>query len=658
MSPATRERQSRLVTRLREALALVAPPPDLTVTQWADQNRVLSPEASSEPGPWSTDRVPYARGIMDAYTDPEVDEIVIVSSSQIAKTEIINNCIGRDIDIDPGPMLILQPTLETAQDWSKDRLTPMLRDSPCLRGKVREQRSRDSSNTILHKMFPGGHLTVVGANSPAGLAMRPIRRVFADEVDRYPASAGKEGDPVDLAVQRQQTFHDAKLVLASTPTEEETSRIWAAYQASNQGRFHVPCLKCGRFQPMAFAGLKIPKDEATGKYYPEDSYYQCQHCEFHLLDTHKMEMLHEGKWVFGKPNKSIMGFWLNQLYSPWVTFGKVADKFRKAHESGNRERLKIFWNTVMGEVWRSNQGDGIKKDSLLGRRENYTPNTLPAGVLVLTAAVDVQDSRLEVEVRGWGDKEESWGVEKRVLPGDPTLPQVWNDLSEMLRTTYRSERGFDLTISANIFVDSGAHTQAVYRWVAGPGRKLRRVFAVKGFGGQGKPLVGRPSLGKPTRAVLLPLGVDEAKATIYHQLQLEMPKPGEAAPGFIHFPIGHGYDQDHFEQLTSEERHLKYSAGIARHVWIKKRAAARNEALDLSVYNYCAIMQARPDWEAYKAWADKMANKVKPDAVDAENDVAEDQHKDAHPPQTVAAPKSKPKPRPQHRGGWARGWKD
>ena len=207
----------RKTVRLFKRIATVlSPPPELTVSQWADEYRRLSPEASAEPGRWNTDRAPYQREIMDAINDARCEEVIIMSSAQVGKTELILNIIGYYIDYDPSPILVLQPTRDMAETFSKDRLAPMLRDTPALKGKVKDARSRDSGNTILHKTFPGGHITMVGANSAAGLASRPIKIVLMDEVDRYPASAGTEGDPIKLAEKRTTTFWNRKNCLLYT----------------------------------------------------------------------------------------------------------------------------------------------------------------------------------------------------------------------------------------------------------------------------------------------------------------------------------------------------------------------------------------------------------------------------------------------------------
>ena len=218
-------------------LSVVAPPKRLSVSEWADEYRYLSAEASAEPGKWRTDRAEYQRGMMDAFSDPKIHTVVVMSSAQIGKTELLNNIVGYFVDQDPSPMLMLQPTLEMGNTWSKDRLSPMIRDTRTLTDKISDSKARDSGNTILHKTFQGGHITIAGANSPASLASRPVRVVLADEVDRYPQSAGAEGDPLSLAFKRTTTFWNRKRMVVSTPTVKGVSRIEMAYEESDKRRY-------------------------------------------------------------------------------------------------------------------------------------------------------------------------------------------------------------------------------------------------------------------------------------------------------------------------------------------------------------------------------------------------------------------------------------
>ena len=273
-------------------------PPRQTISEWADANRKLSSESSAEPGDWNTSRAEYQRGIMDAISDINVSEVTIVASSQVGKTEIINNAIGYYIDKDPCPILLMQPTENVAKSWSTDRLMPMLRDTPCLQGKVSD--SKDSGNTVLHKSFPGGHITMVGANSAAELASRPIRVVMMDEVDRYPLSAGKEGDPVKLAIKRTTTFCNRKIVSCSTPTIAGMSKIDASFQQSDMRFFLVPCPHCGKYQRIEWANVKWEKRE-TAEESAKTAVYACPHCGSCWNDVERWHAVGLGRWEATRP---------------------------------------------------------------------------------------------------------------------------------------------------------------------------------------------------------------------------------------------------------------------------------------------------------------------------------------------------------------------
>ncbi len=263
--------------------------------------------------------------------DATIETVVVMSSAQIGKTEIINNVVGYHIHLDPSPILLLQPTLEMAEAWSKDRFAPMLRDTEALRGLVKDPRARDSGNTLLHKRFPGGHITMAGANSPSSLASRPIRLVLCDEVDRYPASAGTEGDPVSLAKKRSTTFWNRKLLLTSTPTIKGASRIEAAFEQSDQRRFHVPCLHCGEYQALTWHQVKWESD--SERHRVETAHYECGQCGAALYDSDKPEMLSAGIWIATAPFTGTAGFHISELYSPWVTLAADRRGILKGQEA-------------------------------------------------------------------------------------------------------------------------------------------------------------------------------------------------------------------------------------------------------------------------------------------------------------------------------------
>lgn len=563
------------VSRLAQAVAnRLRPPPDLTVSQWADAYRMLSSEASAEPGRWKTDRAHYQKGILDAINDPNVEGIVVMSSAQVGKTEILLNAIAYFIDYDPAPILLLQPTLEMAQTFSKDRLAPMCRDTPALRGKIQDAKSRSSGNTMLHKTFAGGHITMAGANSPASLASRPIRIMLADEVDRYPPSAGSEGDPVNLAKKRTTTFWNKKTILVSTPTVKGASRIETAYENSTQEQYHLPCPDCSFMQPLKWSNIVF---EPVG--------HACENCG--TVSTQDAWKKNRGEWVANATHHKIRGFHLNELISPWRRWEQIIDDFREAKKSP--ETLKTFINTSLGETWEE-EGSKVDHNNLYARREHY-PAKVPMNAVVLTCSVDVQDDRLEAQVEAWGADEENWKIDFRILRGDPSRPDLWKALDEFLNRRYDHETGASLHIACTAIDSGGHHAQEVYKFVRP--REVKRVYAIKGSSKAGQPVVGRPSKSNLGKINLFPVGSDTAKETIYARLNIN-----EVGAGYIHFPVSTDFDEEWFEQLTAETCVTRYKEGRAYRKWIKSRP--RNEALDLSVYNLAAYHILRPNIEVLR----------------------------------------------------------
>lgn len=510
---------------------------------------------------------------MEAFNE-DAEEICVMTSSQVGKTLVIKAVIGFHIDVDPAPILVVQPTVEMAETFSKDRLAPMIRDTPVLRGKVKDAKSRDSGNTIQKKNFPGGHITMIGANAPAALASRPIRIVLCDEVDRYPASAGTEGDPVNLARKRTITFRSRKrIALFSTPTIKGKSRIERAWKRSDQRRYYVPCPHCGHQHVLKWENVSIIDDD------PETAKLTCPANGCLIDDTDKPGMLDAGDWIKENPSSKKPGFHLNELYSPWRTFAEIATDYCAA--KGNPEEEKTWWNTSMGEVYEDN-GEAADGKELAKRRENYDADTLPAGVLTITTGVDVQGDRLELEMVGWGAGDESWGAEYRVINGDPASPETWKRLDEHLATArYTTEDGRSLRIAACCIDSGGHHVQQVYEY-ATP-RAARNIWAIKGQFGPRPVWAKRQSKSKKYRGhVLRMIGVDTAKDVLHSRLRV-----GEGMPGYCHFPMA--YDEAWFEQLTAERRVTKIDKrGAEIRVWQKPKDA-RNEALDCRVYAYAAL---------------------------------------------------------------------
>ena len=568
----------------RQVMAQFAPPPELTVSEWADRERHLAPESSAEPGQWRTDRAPYQRAIMDAVHDPSVGTVVFMASSQVGKTEIALNILGYHIEVDPCPMMLLEPTLDLADAISKDRLKPMFRDTPALRGLVGDARQKTATQTTRHMTFPGGHLTLAGANSPASLASRPIRILLADEVDRYPPQVGEEGDPLALGIKRTATFWNRKIYVVSSPTVKGASRIEAWYGESDQRRFFVPCPRCGAMHELEWRHVRWENQD------PATAHLVCPACEGRIEDRERPAMVRAGEWRATAPFLGIAGFFIWEAYSPWVRLSKIVGDFLKARREGV-ESFRAWVNTSLGQPW-EDEGDKVESHVLLARREPYGP-AVPAGVCCLTMGVDVQDDRLELQVIGWGPGEEAWPVEVRTLPGDPQRPEPWRALDEVLGQPWPHASGARLMILATA-IDSGGHrTNYVYSYVAT--RQHLRVYATIGRDGENRPAVSAPAgkrTGRDPRPVpLYTIGVDGVKGLLYSRLRVTAP-----GAGYVHLPADrHGFDEEYVAQLTAEKLVTRYKYGVPSRHWVQTRP--RNEALDTAVLALAALRLLNPKLE-------------------------------------------------------------
>ena len=552
------------------------PPPNLKISDWADSYRKLSPESSAESGAWKTSRAPYQREIMDSFNDPSIQRIVFMKSAQVGATEILLNVIGYYIDQDPSPMLVMQPTLQMGQAFSKDRLATMIRDSEKIRGCVKDPRSRDSGNTVLSKKFPFGNLNIVGSNSASGLASRPIRIVLADEVDRYESSAGSEGDPISLATKRTTTFWNKKIYLCSTPTVKGLSRIETAFEESDKRYYHVPCPECNEKQVLKWKNVVWEENQ------PETASYACDHCGSVINESKKQWMLKHGEWIASSNSSNTAGFHISELYSVWSTWADMAKNFLEAKKQP--EMLKTWINTALGESWEE-QGETIEHEKLLERRLNYDSETIPEAVLVLTAGVDTQKDRLELQMVGWGSNYESWVIEYKIFWGDPNAANVWQELDNYLKKRFKTENGRILTISCTCIDSGGHHANQVYQFTKP--RQGRRIFAVKGLSTAGKPIANRPTFVGKNKAVLYGVGSDSAKEAIFARLSSE--------PEYTTLHFCSDLDEEYFQQLTAEKRVTKFVRGKKSLVW--KQIRPRNEALDTLVYNFAAIYILNPNYD-------------------------------------------------------------
>lgn len=576
------------------ALAALRPEPNLKISEWADRYRVLTERSSPEPGPWRTSRVPYLRDIMDDLSpSSRVQTVVVMAGSQIGKTECGNNWCGFNMHMAPGPMMAVQPTTDMAKRNSRQRIQPLIDDSPALRGLVAAPRARDGGNSVLAKEFPGGVLVLVGANSPKGLRSMPVRYLFLDEVDGYKGDIGGEGDPCDLAIARTSNFPRRKILITSTPVVSGRSRIEKFYEESSQAQWWMPCPHCGEFMVLAFENLRWPAGQ------PHKAQYFCEACARPIENYAKEQMLQRGEWRHRIQNLKTRGYHLPSLNSPvgWLSWGEVAEKREKAGK--DPEKLQVFWNTVLGLPY-ADASEVPDAERLYERREGYEVGVVPRGGLVLTAGVDVQLRRLEVEIVAWGRNKESWSVDYRRFDGETNQPQVWAQLSELLDEDFKTEYGQPIKIR-RMGVDTGFQTMACYDWIRKQSRQ--RVMAIKGQTHRPN-LVSAPSLieAGPTGSRvkwgirLWPVNTNIAKEELYRWLRAPVPDlaRGEEWPvGFCHFPA---YGKEYFEQLTGEALITRTVAGRRISKWEPVRD--RNEALDCRVYARAAAASLR--FESWK----------------------------------------------------------
>jgi len=585
----------------------LTPDPLLTVSEWSDRHRMLSSKASAEPGRWRTSRTPYLKAIMDCLSPMSaVERIVFMKAAQLGATEMGNNWIGYVIHHAPGPMMAVSPTVEMAKRNSKQRIDPLIEESPVLAELIAPARSRDAGNTILAKEFRGGVLVMTGANSAVGLRSMPVRYLFLDEVDGYPSDVDGEGDAISLAEARTRTFARRKIFIVSTPTIAGASSIEREYEASDQRRYFLPCPHCSHRQWLRFEQLRWEKGR------PETAAYVCEACDAPIPEQHKTWMLEHGEWRAMAPENGAKtaGFHLSSLYSPvgWRSWREIAAAWESAvnKESGSAAAIKTFKNTELGETW-VEEGEAPDWQRLIERREDYPVGRIPSNGLLLVGGADVQKDRIEASIWAFGRGKESWLVEHRVLMGDTARDAVWKRLGELIAETWSHESGAQLPL-ARFALDTGFATQEAYTFV----RLVRdpRVMAVKGVP-KGAALVGTPTAvdlsqgGKKLRRGIkvFSVAVGIAKLEFYNNLRkaadvLEDGVTLRYPTGFVHLPK---VDAEFVQQLCAEQLITRRDRnGFAIREWQKMRE--RNEALDCYVYARAAASAAGLDRFEERHW--------------------------------------------------------
>lgn len=579
---------------LRDALR---PRERLPLSAWAEKHVTLSAERSASPGPFRIGDAAYQRGMLDTIGDPDVAEVVLMTSSQVGKTSMLSIVQAYYAEAEPSPQLHAQPTNILAEAYKVETFEPLFRDSASLKGLLRTggKQTKDFS------AYPGGYIVFVGANNPHNLAMRPIRVVTGDELDRWPMSSGKEGSPVQLARKRTATFRNRKLVWASTPVLEDYSAITGMFANSDQRRFHVPCADCGDKQHLVWDNVIVRKGAEN------DARYCCNACGS-LWDEHaKRKAVKGGEWVAMAPGAATVGFHVNELYSPWSSMAAMAKTFHEAE--GDPTRLQTFWNTALGLPYKGDIGAHADAAMLAERLEDFPANRVPANAGIVTCGVDVQDDRLELMYVAWGKGDESWLLDHVVIRGDPSTERVWLDLEEALMRRFTHASGKILWPEAVCIDSGGHHTGTVYQFAVKADTRGLPWLATRGVAGEGRNIIERSKMREKSRVKLYLVGVDGAKATIYQRYGVT--KPGS---GMIHIPKRFGDNEGELlKQMTSERVMLDYVDGFPKRTWVKHRGQ-RNEMLDMTVYALAA-----------RAWLNvdistriEMLNQATPEVIDAE----------------------------------------
>ncbi len=564
-------------------------PRKITVSEWADQYRYLNPTTSAEPGRWKTSRTPYLKGIMDAFTDPYVDEITVMAASQVGKTESMYNMLGFIIDQDPGPTLMVLPRENDAKSVSYNRVLPMINSSPVLQARM--PKATDDI-TKLEYHLDSMILYFAGSQSPADLASRPIRYLFLDEIDKYPKFSGREADPIKLASERQKTFWNRKLVKVSTPTTRE-GYIFREYEKSDQRRFYVPCPYCGKMQVFVFGQIKWPKEESSAEKIKNErlAWYECVQCSGRISDVHKQKMMLTGEWIPEKkePNRN-RGFWVSSLYSPWLTWSDIACEFLKSKDY--IELLMNFVNSWLAEVWEE-KIEETTVDKIRNLARDYDKGTVPDDVLVLTAGVDVQKDHFYYVIRGWGNYEESWLIRAERV-------EYWEDVVEALfKTEYRRMRSEEQLGVYMTCVDSGFRTDEVYRFCRKWGDKTKAVKGQEEITGGRYYRANKIDINSRTGAVirnglvLWNLNVNQYKDKLHRLVTSKDPAK---------WHLYRDPSDEYLSQFTSEHKILirNRTTGKAKEIWQKKKEASANHYLDAEVYALAAAdiiraLNMRPD---------------------------------------------------------------
>lgn len=552
----------------------------MDLDEWSNKFSYLSAESSADVGPWKS--MPFQVGIQNAISDTRIEGVVVKKSARVGYTKILNNCIGYFVEHKPSSILLVQPTVEDAEGYSKEELAPFIRDVPALNGLISDAKMKDGTNSTLIKLFPGGVITMIGANSPRGFRRISRRIVLLDEVSGFPKSAGTEGDPVKLAIKRSEFYHDRKIVMGSTPTIKEECRITEEFEETDQRRYFVPCPHCGHFQYLKFKNLKWNDDDHS------DVWFECELSKCKIEHKHKRQMVEAGEWRSTAESKrpKWVGFhiWAAYSYSPNATWQNLVSEFLESKRQGV-EKLKTYVNTVLGEEFDYNFFERNNISDLRARSEAYAFGTAPDEVVFATAGVDVQDNRLAIQILGWGKDEECWVLNYQEIYGNPAESAVWKSLDQLLMAPILHNKYKEIFISCAAVDSGGHHAHEVYQYSRE--RRDKNFLAIKGASQRNKQAIGKPTnvdvsfRGKTLKkgAQLYSIGVDTIKTVLFSRLKIL-----DRGAKHIHFSAE--LNDDYYKGLQSEKKIYKFKRGQRIVEWVKVHE--RNESLDTWVYGFAA----------------------------------------------------------------------
>lgn len=616
----------------------------MELNEWSETHGHLSAESSADTGKWKS--LPYQKPILNFISCGKYEMIVVKKSARVGFTKILNLAIGYYIEHKPSSILMVQPTIEDAEGYSKEEINPFIRDVEVLNALVSDAKAKDGTNTILHKLFPGGVLSIIGANSPRGFRRISRSRIFLDEVSGYPKSAGPEGSPVKLAIKRSEYYADRTIVAGSTPTIEGECEITRMFEETDQNYFFVPCPHCGEFQYLKFKNLKWP-DGA-----PHLAYFECEANKCQIEHKDKFDMIEKGEFrpTAESKNPRVIGvhIWAAYSYSPNATWGRIAEEFLEA-KRGGAESIKTFVNTVTGEAYAEAYAEKTNVRDYQGRVENFGINTMPENILLLTAGVDVQDNRVAVEIVGWGEGDESWVLSYQEIFGNPAQEHIWKQLDNVLLTPVTHPKYGPIRIQAVAVDTGGHHTHEVYAYCRD--RKSLGFIAIKGASQRNKPAIGKPTnqdinlRGKTLKkgVQLYSIGTDTIKNAVYSRMKIL-----EAGAKYVHFSFE--LTDDFFQGLVSERKVTRFSRGKLITEWKKNNSHARNESWDCLVYNFAAkehFLTKFPKNAPYSAMKKILDSKIPKTPTKIESE-----QKQVPEPKTVKQPARRPK----GGGGFANGW--